>query len=101
VAHAFAPDAEGEIGKPKKLPGEVHISRVWSGHQEEPFSSGIAYLHFFKSGSAEPALIELEDDEGDTVTLELSPLTGRVETIQGRFETPDETHVDGEEEGDE
>ena len=71
----FVPDAD--LGPPRPLEGDVRFSKVWTGHQEEPFTTGVAYLHFFRGGWTEPAVIELTDGD-DFMTLELAPLTGRV-----------------------
>jgi general secretion pathway protein H len=97
-AAAFRPD--GESGEPRRLPGGVSFARVWTGHQEEPFTSGVAYLHFFRGGFTEPALIELTDGD-DVVTLDVSPLTGRVRTRDGQMEAPRVEEDDGRAEGDE
>ena len=99
---AFVPDVEIDGGKPTRLPGDVHLKRVWTSHQEEAFTTGTAYLHFWKSGMAEAALIELEDDGGDIVTLEVQPLTGRVRTYPKRMPVPDlGDDDDGRKDGDE
>jgi hypothetical protein len=90
-----------EDDEPRKLPRGVRFSRVWTGHQEEPFTKGIAFLHFFTSGFSEPALIELMDADDDVVVLEVSPLTGRVRTKHERFEAPEVEDYDGYDEGDE
>ena len=84
----------------RKLPGSVDVTRIWTGHQEEPFESGVTYLHFFHGGWTEPALIELSDGD-EFVTLAVGPLTGRVRTRPGKMKTPDVEEHDGAEEGDE
>ncbi len=95
-AASFQPDGDGI----RKLPGNVRFRRVWTGHQEKPFTKGIAFLHFFRGGWTEPALIELADAEEDVVVLEVMPLTGRVRTKHEEFEAPDVEEVDGFDEGD-
>lgn len=90
---------DGETSR--ELPRGVKFSRVWTGHQEEPFNKGIAYLHFFTSGWTEPAYIELMDADEDVVVLEVQPLTGRVRTSHDPFEAPDVEDYDGYKEGDE
>lgn len=94
---AFVPD-EG-AGKPRPLPGDVTFSKIWTGHQEESFTSGIAYLHFFRGGWTEPAQIELFDGS-DYITLKVFPLTGRVRTYHKQLEDPAVQEYDGREEGD-
>lgn len=97
-ASSFQPE-EGQDRR--ELPGDVSFSRVWTGHQEEPFDEGMAFLHFFKGGWTEPARIELKDDEGDVITLKVSPLTGRVRTYHRPMEDPELEEYDGFKEGDE
>ena len=97
-AAQFVPDEE--VGKPTPLPSGIRFGKVWTGHQEEPFTSGVAYLHFFKGGWSEPAQIELTDED-DYITLKVSPLTGRVRTYQKQLDDPEAEENDGREEGDE
>jgi prepilin-type N-terminal cleavage/methylation domain-containing protein len=85
----------------RELPGGVRFSRVWTGHQEEPFEEGVAFLHFFKGGWTEPARIELEDEDGDVITLKVAPLTGRIRTYHRKMEAPEVEEWDGFEDGDE
>lgn len=100
MSRFFVPDDELDAGKPQLLPGGVHFSRIWTGHQEKPFVSGMAHLHFFPQGWTEPALIELEDEDGDILSLEVQPLTGRVRVRNKRFEDPESKEDDGRAEGD-
>ncbi|MEQ8278818.1 MAG: prepilin-type N-terminal cleavage/methylation domain-containing protein [Deltaproteobacteria bacterium] len=97
-AASFVPDEAG--GKPRPLPGDVRFSKVWTGHQEESFTSGVAYIHFFRGGWTEPAQIELSDGT-EYVTLKVFPLTGRVRTYDKQLEDPSIQEYDGREEGDE
>lgn len=82
-AAAFVPDEDN--AKPIHLPGDVHFESIWTGHQEQPFTSGIGYLHFFRGGWTEPAQIILTDDDS-YITLKVSPLTGRVRTYKKKLE---------------
>lgn len=94
---SFVPDEDA--GEPKNLPGDIRFGKVHTGHQEEPFTSGIAYLHFFRGGFTEPAEIELTDGE-DVVTLKVLPLTGRVRTYHRELRELELEEYDGREEGD-
>lgn len=99
---SFVADADIDAGKPTRLPGEIVFKKVWTGHQEEAFTSGTAYVHFFKSGQAEAALIELGEDSEEVITLEVQPLSGRVKMHRRSMpvpELPDDD--DGEKDGDE
>lgn len=94
----FMPDPGA--GKPRTLPGNVRFSKIWTGHQEEPFTEGVAYLHFFRSGWTEPAQIELTDGADEYITLKVFPLTGRVRMYTKPLEEPEVEDYDGREEGD-
>lgn len=94
----FAPDSE--VSAPKAISPDVRISKVWTGHQEEAFTSGVAHIHFFSGGWTEPAQIELTDGD-EFVTLKIYPLTGRVRTYDREIETQKPDRDDGREEGDE
>lgn len=100
TARTFTPEAELNDGRAHALPSDVRFSRIWTGHQEEWFSSGIAYLHFFKSGYTEAAIVELMDEGEDVVSLEIQPLTGRVRTQHKKLKLPDVEEPDAKEQGD-
>ena len=97
LAVRFQPDTDA--GEPKPLPSGVRFSRIWTGHQEEAFESGVAYLHFFRTGFTEPAQIELTDGS-DVITLKLSPLTGASARTTKPLDDPDVEDPDGRDEGD-
>ena len=112
-AITFSKDDELVAGKPITLPRGVCFSRVWTGHQEDPFTSGLAYLHFFPGGWTEPAYIELVDrdcsdkesdgedaSKDDYITLEVLPLTGRARTRHKKMKTPEVDEWDSREQGD-
>lgn len=86
--------ADTEVGGPKKFPSPVRVSKVWTGHQEEPFVGGTAYIHFFSGGWTEPAQIELTDGS-EFVSMKVYPLTGRVRTYNKQLEVPKSDHEDG------
>ena len=107
----FTRDDELEAGKPQPLGDGVCFSRIWTGHQEEPFRSGIAYLHFWPGGWTEDARIELVEancdektdvhpDDTDYITLRIMPLTGRVRSYHRRMKEVDVDEPDGRDEGD-
>jgi general secretion pathway protein H len=86
--------AEGDDGKPHKLPGDVHFKSVWTEHHDERALKGQAALYFFPGGFSEEAQIVLtDDDQGDNVfVLLLQPLTGEVfiEREESRLPTLEE-----------
>ena len=56
-------------------------------HDDEPRTKGRAYLYFWPGGLTERASIEIRigasDEDGDTLTLVVSPLTGKVTVKNG------------------
>ena len=94
---SFVPDPDA--GEPRPLPGDIRFGKVQTGHQEEPFTTGVAYLHFFRGGFTEPAEIELTDGE-DVVTLKVLPLTGRVRTYHRELQELELDEYTADNEGD-
>lgn len=79
----------------KKLQGDVHFGRVWTGMREEPFEKGLIFLHFFRGGFTEPLQLELFDgdpdgDDKEYLTLLVRPLTGKVRIYPEQLEAPEE-----------
>lgn len=71
--------------KPRKLSG-VKIS-VWTQHQRDPVSSGLAYLYFFPQGYTERAYVYFE--QGKNVwTITVAPLTGKTTIVGRALEVP-------------
>jgi general secretion pathway protein H len=86
-AFGFNPDA-GKSGK--SLPFGVRFVHVETGHEEEPTSDGRAYLYFWPGGQTERAAIQLttaakdeEPTEQNSMTVIVSPLTGKTEIKRG------------------
>jgi general secretion pathway protein H len=73
----------------KKVLPDVVTLQVWTGHQTERFIKGQAFLHFFPQGYTERAQIYLQS-AGDTYTLVVSPLTGRVNVVNEDLALPKE-----------
>lgn len=57
----------------------LKIRTIHVQHLEDAQSSGIVYLNFFPLGRAEKAVIEIGDVDGNSYTLLVHGLTGRVE----------------------
>jgi len=70
-----------------KLPDGVSFASVWVQHQSDRYVAGNAYVYFFPQGHSERAQIVLKHKE-DYITVEQSPLTGRVRLIDGAAEVP-------------
>ncbi|HEY2517601.1 MAG TPA: prepilin-type N-terminal cleavage/methylation domain-containing protein [Polyangiaceae bacterium] len=72
---------------PVALPRKVNFRSVQTGHDDQPHTSGRAYLYFWPGGLTERASIQLRigdsEDDSDTLTLLVSPLTGKVTVKNG------------------
>lgn len=68
----------------------INLRSVFTPEQEERFTSGKAFVHFFPNGFAEPAMITIGQGEGEeagaSYTLVLSPLTGKVRSEFGELD---------------
>jgi len=79
----------GESGTSRSLGSGVEFVSVQTEHDDEPRTSGRAYLYFFPGGTTERASVQLKrkgDDTGLTVTV--SGLTGRAKVERGRVDLP-------------
>ncbi len=80
-------EAEGLPVRLTHLPDGLHFRDVevdLSGM--ERVSEGRALTPFLPQGYAIPTMIHLEDDDGNEYTIEIHPLLGRAEVIDGRKE---------------
>lgn len=68
---------------------DIKIRNIAVQHLEEEQSSGIVHINFFPLGRAEKAVIEIGDDDGNTYSLLVHGLTGRVEFEEGRVDPDD------------
>ena len=78
-----------EKGLSRSLGSGVEFISVQTEHDDDPRTSGRAYLYFFPGGTTERASVQLKrkgDDTGLTVTI--SGLTGRARIERGRLELP-------------
>jgi len=87
-AYGFGDVEEGKGGKP--LQRGITFRAVQTTHDDAPRSSGRAYLYFWPGGLTERASIQVRigDSEEDyrTLTLLVSPLTGKVTVKTGPVE---------------
>ena len=95
---------------PKPLERGIAFRSVQTTHDDGPRTQGRAYLYFWPGGRTERAVVQLfpcsvktpEDrvrcvhDEASTVTIEISPLTGRVTVRDAATELPKEPGNDEE-----
>jgi general secretion pathway protein H len=83
-AFGFGDVEEGKGGKP--LQRDIRFRQVQTAHDDSARVDGRAYLYFWPSGRTERASIQIRigesDDDYRTLTLLVSPLTGKV-TVKG------------------
>lgn len=86
-AFGFSPDS-GQSGK--VLPSGTRFVQVETGHDEEAVTEERAYLYFWPGGQTERAAIQLttaapdeEPNENNSMTVLVSPLTGKTEIKKG------------------
>jgi len=60
----------------------IKFKEIWVQHKDESTSKGQVAIYFFPTGSAEKAVVEITDG-GDTFSVLVSGLTGRVELKDG------------------
>ncbi len=79
-------EASGAKG-PRSLGRGIKYREIQTGHDDAARNSGRAYLYFWPGGQTERASIELRlgdsTEDGDTLTLLVSPLTGKVTIKNG------------------
>lgn len=82
-------DNEGGHGG-KALQRGIAFRSVQTAHDDAPRTSGRAYLYFWRAGRTEQASIQLHIggslDDGRTLTMLVSPLTGKVRIRGGPVE---------------
>ncbi len=81
--------SSNESGLARSLGNGVEFVSVQTDHDDEPRTSGRAYLYFFPGGTTERASVQLKrrgDDAGLTVMV--SGLTGRARIERGHIELP-------------
>ncbi len=73
--------------KRRGLPGNAAFEEVWTQHQREPQTSGIAYVYFFPQGQSEAARVPIADGR-NVYSIVLQPFTGRARVVSGKPEVP-------------
>jgi general secretion pathway protein H len=87
-----------ELAAGRKLGDGVVIAGVRTEHDEEDVTDGRAYIYFWPGGTTERAVIQLkkEGDKQATLSVVLSPLTGRAKIEKGPVEYPEPRGFDDE-----
>jgi general secretion pathway protein H len=90
TADQVAPRGDGAPAEgkgPIALPRGIRFREVQAAHDVEARTSGRAYLYFWPGGLTERASIQIRrgdsTDDDDTLTLQISPLTGKVTVKNG------------------
>lgn len=86
-AEGFTEESEDILIQPVKLPSGVKYKDILVMHANAPQDSGTVYLYFFPNGYVEPVIVNLTDDDEETVySLEVNPLTGKAKIRDGYYE---------------
>jgi hypothetical protein len=78
--------------------GRARLFDVFTPRQREPYTRGRAYLYFFPDGHTENALVRLNDGGDAWYSLQVHPLSGRVEVKAEKVE-PQRDFGERDEEG--
>jgi prepilin-type N-terminal cleavage/methylation domain-containing protein len=76
----YRPPVFTELDEPRLRPIElqgVKTMRVYLPGAEEPITEGRAYVLYHDDGTADEAVIHIEDDRGQVYAIAIRPLTGR------------------------
>jgi len=82
----FAYDENQKVAA-KKLEEGIVFRQVDVMHEPNPVNEGRAYVYFFPGGMAERASVQVmkadAEDDGDILTVQVSPLTGKTSILGG------------------
>lgn len=88
-------EVEAKLAKKRKLRGDVKFYSVTTQRDEQPIEDGKAAIVFYPSGFVQRTMIVIEDD-GTFFTLEVQPMSGKVDIYLGKGE-PDSEFFEVEE----
>jgi general secretion pathway protein H len=93
---SFADTPQGrELGK------GVAIAQVQTEHDEQPVTTGRAYVYFWPGGLTERAHVQLKHvGTTEALTVIISPLTGRTKVEKGLIDMPEPRSDKEEDQGD-
>jgi general secretion pathway protein H len=93
---SFADTPQGrELGK------GVEIAQVQTEHDDNPVTTGRAYIYFWPGGVTERAYVQLKRvGVEEAMTVIVSPLTGRAKIEKGRVDMPEPRTDKEEDQGD-
>jgi general secretion pathway protein H len=78
--------SESQLLQRVTLDTGIRFLQVHTTHQDQPQEKGQAYIYFFPSGTAENAVVQLEGDEDDIMTVEVFALQGNAKVHTGAFD---------------
>jgi len=82
--------ASHEPGGKRPLPRGITFREIQTAHDDVPRTEGRAYLYFWSGGQTERAEIQVRigtsEEDSQTLTLSVSPLTGKVSIQNGPVE---------------
>lgn len=76
-------EVDEKLARRRKLSGGVHFDSVIKSYDEGAISTGQAFIGFYPSGFVDRSQILLKDDDGACMALQLQPLTGKVQLVNG------------------
>lgn len=87
-----------ELASGRKLGEGVEIVQVRTEHDDDYVTEGRAYLYFWPGGTTERAVVQLKKagDREASLSVVVSPLTGRAKIEKGGVEFPEPRGVDQE-----
>jgi len=87
-----------ELSAGRALGDGVEISQVRTEHDEDYVREGRAYIYFWPAGTTERAVVQLKKagDKEASLTVVLSPLTGRAKIEKGPVDFPEPRGFDSE-----
>jgi len=90
--------AVDDLASGRSLGKGVEIVQVRTEHDDEPIREGRAYIYFWPGGTTERAIVQLkkEGDKEASMTIVVSPLTGRAKIEKGAVDYPEPRGFDDE-----
>jgi len=83
-------DSEGKGWvRPLRAGKGIKFKEIWVQHRDDSVTKGQVAIYFFPNGTSEKAVVEITDG-GETFTVLVSGLTGRVELKAGTLQDPNE-----------
>jgi general secretion pathway protein H len=87
LAHARFGQFKDRLARKRGLPGSSAFGEVWTEHQREPWSKGMAYVYFYPVGRVEAARVPIIDGS-NVYSVVTQPFTGRARVVTGKPEVP-------------